>query len=90
MAGNLPPVTGTIEFDGNSLAGDIDRRTAEQRKNIQFIFQNPDASLNPRSSIEQILSRPLVKFFGLSNSELHDAIDDSLASVKLDSTYRMR
>ena len=90
VAGILPPVTGTIEFDGNSLAGDISRRTAEQRKNIQFIFQNPDASLNPRSSIEQILSRPLVKFFGLSNSKLHEAIDDSLASVKLDSTYRMR
>jgi len=90
VAGILPPVTGTIEFDGNSLVGDIERRTAEQRKNIQFIFQNPDASLNPRSSIEQILSRPLVKFFGLSNSELHDAIDDSLASVKLDSSYRAR
>lgn len=90
VAGILPPLTGIIEFDETGLAGDIGRRTAEQRKNIQFIFQNPDASLNPRSSIEQILSRPLVKFFGLSNSELHDAIDDSLASVKLDSTYRAR
>ena len=89
-AGILSPITGSIEFDESGLSGDVKRRTSEQRKNIQFIFQNPDASLNPRSSIEQILSRPLAMFFGYTGSELHKAIDNSLDAVRLDSSYRTR
>ena len=43
----------------------VGQRTAEQRRRIQYIFQNPDASLNPRARIGEILARPLEMFFKL-------------------------
>ena len=46
--------TGDITFEGNPLGHGSRKRSAIDRKRIQYIFQNPYLSLNPRLTIEQI------------------------------------
>jgi peptide/nickel transport system ATP-binding protein len=68
----------------------LKERTKEQRRVIQFIFQNPDASLNPRARIGSILARPLQFFFNLPRREINDKVKQSLADVRLDASYANR
>jgi len=56
-AGLLSPTTGVVRLDGVELAG---RRTIEQRRAIQMVFQDPYSSLNPRMTVRQTL-RELLK-----------------------------
>lgn len=66
IAGLLRPVSGQITIDGEPLGADVERRTAEQRRQLQLIFQNPDRSLNPSQTVAAILARPL-RLFGLAD-----------------------
>ena len=90
VAGLLAPVTGGITFKGEALPPRIEARTGTQRREIQFIFQNPDASLNPRARVAQMLARPLEMFFDLSRADIRERIDTALEDVRLDSSYGQR
>ncbi|MEN3149562.1 ABC transporter ATP-binding protein [Neorhizobium sp. IRAMC:178] len=78
---------GRIWFDGREIRnlGDMDNA---YRKNVQIIFQHPDASLNPRQKISEILSRPL-KLFG-DASHLDQKVGDMLEQVRLPRTHAQR
>ncbi len=60
--------TGTISFEGRELATSARKRSAEDRRRMQYIFQNPYLSLNPRLTIEQIIRRPM-ELFGLAKGK---------------------
>jgi peptide/nickel transport system ATP-binding protein len=62
VAGLHHQYTGEIKLDDTQLATAARRRTAEARKRIQYVFQNPYASLNPRRTIGQTLARQLHLF----------------------------
>ena len=64
----IEPDSGKIFFKGQDLMELSPRSLREYRKKIQFIFQDPYSSLNPRQSIGEILMEPL-KIFRLGNSE---------------------
>ncbi|WP_152447943.1 ABC transporter ATP-binding protein [Nocardiopsis alkaliphila] len=56
VAGLHHQFEGGLVFDGQALAGTSYRRTAEQRRRIQYVFQNPYEALNPRKRVrDQIL-----------------------------------
>ena len=57
---------------------------------IQYIFQNPYASLNPRKTIGQVLSQPLEDFFDFSPSERSHRVAKVLGDVSLGSTHASR
>ncbi|KAA9384159.1 ABC transporter ATP-binding protein [Neorhizobium galegae] len=78
---------GRIWFDGREIRnlGDMDNA---YRKDVQIIFQHPDASLNPRQKISEILSRPL-KLFG-DASHLDQKVGDMLEQVRLPRTHAQR
>jgi peptide/nickel transport system ATP-binding protein len=57
--------TGSVRFEGRELARSARRRSAEDRRRIQYIFQNPYLSLNPRLTVEQIIRRPM-ELFGIA------------------------
>ncbi|MDO5500435.1 MAG: ABC transporter ATP-binding protein [Propionibacteriaceae bacterium] len=75
--------TGTISFDGEELAKRPRGRRRDQRKRIQYIFQNPYLSLNPRHTVERILRRPIDLFGIASGSEAQDRVAALLESVAL-------
>jgi oligopeptide/dipeptide ABC transporter ATP-binding protein len=84
------PTAGSIFFEGQDIvplsAGDLRRL----RREMQVIFQDPYASLNPRLSIESIVSEPL-KIHGVGNpSERRERVADLLAKVGLDPNYMRR
>jgi peptide/nickel transport system ATP-binding protein len=87
VAGLIAPVEGRIALSGKALAGHVKHRTPEERRLIQFVFQNPDASLNPRARISKALARPLQFFFGRSS---RGSIDAALSDVRLDAKYADR
>ncbi|WP_107676431.1 ABC transporter ATP-binding protein [Agrobacterium sp. LAD9] len=74
---------GTISFDEQPLAGDVRRRTPEQRRRIQFVPQDSQDALNPRHTIATILARPLQFFRGLAGTALNDEIGLLLDQVSL-------
>lgn len=59
---------GRIALRDEELAKSARHRTSTQRQRIQYIFQNPYSSLNPRRTVEQILVRPL-EVFGIARGK---------------------
>ncbi|TVR59754.1 MAG: ATP-binding cassette domain-containing protein [Spirochaetaceae bacterium] len=65
------PSAGEVLFDGVDLCKISRRQMRDRRKDMQIIFQDPFASLNPRLSISQIIAEPF-EVFGLLNKKGRD------------------
>ena len=66
IAGLLKTKDGQIKFENDRiLSSDLKMRNPNDLRAIQLIFQNPDESLNPNHTVEQILSQPLKLYFNL-------------------------
>jgi oligopeptide/dipeptide ABC transporter ATP-binding protein len=81
LVGLETPDSGTIRFDGRDIA-ELRRNRAFHRK-IQFVFQDPVSSLNPRKTIRQILEAPLKHLLGLSGAERRQRAEALMARVHL-------
>ncbi|MFN4140223.1 dipeptide ABC transporter ATP-binding protein [Aestuariivirga sp.] len=90
IAGMLVPSAGVIRLRGAELQSQVKQRSQEQRRLIQFIFQNPDASLNPRATVGRSLARPLEFFFPGNTEGRAEKIREALAEVRLDAGYAAR
>ena len=75
--------TGTISFEGDALAKSARQRSADNRKRLQYIFQNPYLSLNPRLTVEQIVKRPMELFGIASGKEAKERVADLLEQVAM-------
>lgn len=62
------PTAGKIIFEGNDLTNLSQKEMINYRKDIQMIFQDPFASLNPRMKVFEIIEEPLINF-GVTNKE---------------------
>lgn len=80
--------TGEITLHGAALPRAARDRDADLLRTVQYIFQNPYASLNPHKQVEQILEQPLVRFFKLSRSERLTRIVTALEEAALDEGFR--
>ena len=58
ITGLLPATAGQVLYDGEALPADFRRRSKEQLRRIQMIYQIPDTALNPRQRIVDIIGRP--------------------------------
>ncbi len=87
VAGLLTPTAGQITFQGQDITRTVEARTQEQRREIQLVFQNPDASLNPRQRVGQIIGQPLRIFFGMNGAAQRERTEHLLQDVRLDSSY---
>ena len=90
ISGLLAPSEGEIRFNGRPLPASFKSRTPELKRHIQYIFQNPDASLNPRVRVHEALSRPLDLFFGSSRREASQRVARALDEVRLEPGYARR
>ena len=84
------PTSGEVVFEGRNIIGLENKEMRALRREMQIIFQDPYASLNPRLSILSIVSEPL-KIHGVSSrQERQDRVADLLSKVGLDPKYMHR
>ncbi|MEP6946766.1 MAG: dipeptide ABC transporter ATP-binding protein [Acidobacteriota bacterium] len=84
------PTSGEVLFEGKNIIGLPNSEMQSLRREMQIIFQDPYASLNPRLSIRSIVSEPL-KIHGIGNSSEQAArVADLLQKVGLDPKYADR
>ena len=84
------PYGGAVSLMGTELAYAARDRKRSERKSIQYIFQSPYSSLNPRRTIRMTLSLPLRQFFVLSSAEREARMVDALDQVSLDASVLAR
>ena len=80
LVGLLEPTEGTIEIEGKALDN---ARPAEFGKLIQYVFQDPSSSLNPRKTIRQVMETPLKRLHGMPKPERDRRISEIFSSVNL-------
>jgi oligopeptide/dipeptide ABC transporter ATP-binding protein len=56
----LDPTSGSIRLNGDDIAKIPDKELRSRRRDVQIIFQDPFSSLNPRKTVEGIISEPLI------------------------------
>lgn len=74
---------GTIDFGGESIGGLPDRQLKKYKKNLQMIFQDPFASLNPRQKIGDALEEAFIIHSKLNKSERKTKVKSLLKEVGL-------
>ncbi|MFM0228093.1 ABC transporter ATP-binding protein [Paraburkholderia dipogonis] len=90
VAGLVDRARGEVLFNGEPLAAQISRRTPEQYRQIQIVFQNADTALNPSHSIADILGRPLAFYHHLRGSAAKKRMLELLDLVKLPASIATR
>jgi oligopeptide transport system ATP-binding protein len=81
--------SGTVEFEGRNIYSLSEKEMRSLRKNMQYIFQDPFSSLNPRLSVGQTISRVL-KIHGMNNkAERQEKVQQLMEMVGL-SPYHIR
>jgi len=90
IAGILSPHAGGIVFNGHELGRNARKRTRDQLRELQIVFQHADTALNPAKSVEDILDRPLAFYHGMSRKARSTRIDQLLDMVRLPRALRQR
>ena len=83
-------IEGSVEYQGKSLARESRGRTRAERQAIQYIFQSPYSSLNPRKTIRQLLAQPIDIFFKLDRDGREERMVRVLDQVALDASLLNR
>jgi peptide/nickel transport system ATP-binding protein len=85
LLGLIAPDEGArVELDDEPLPADVRRRSHDQLKSLQIVFQNPDSALNRRHTVRRLISRPLTTLAGLSGDRLRDRVADLIRSVRME------
>ncbi|GAF92192.1 unnamed protein product, partial [marine sediment metagenome] len=86
VVGLLPPTEGHIRIDSLDLSDKSQRgKMREMRSQIQMIFQDPFASLNPRWRVEKIIAEPILAFnLEPDDTAIKRRVGDLLTLVGLD------
>jgi peptide/nickel transport system ATP-binding protein len=79
-----PDEGATVELEGHRLAPRIVKRSPDQVRAIQIVFQDPDSALNRRFSVRRIIGRALTKLLGLQGKEREHRLHQIADSVRLD------
>jgi ABC-type glutathione transport system ATPase component len=98
----IEPTSGAITFNGQDVLGAGGSQLRRLRRDMQIIFQDPFASLNPRMRVEEIVTEPLVihgataanggssTASSTSSADLHQAAIDILRAVGLEESALRR
>ena len=87
----VKPTAGSVKMNGVELTRLSRSEVRKKRKDMQMIFQDPFASLNPRFSVEQLIAEPLLNFKHYRNkAELRDEVAHLLEIVGLNPRFRNR
>ncbi len=84
ITGLLPPIEGRILHNGNELPADFRKRSKDQLRQIQMIYQMPDTALNPRQRVRDVIGRPLDFYLGIRGKEKEKRIHALLEQIELE------
>ena len=84
IAGLVPSQSESLTINGRPAA---ERRSREDRRLMQFVFQDPYASLHPRQTVDDILREPLL-IHGIGN--IDETVKAAIADVGLSPLHRFR
>ena len=74
---------GAVALDGHQLAASTVDRSADDKRSMQMIFQNPDSALNRSWSVRRILVRSVEKLTGIKGKEANDRVEALAAHLRL-------
>jgi len=86
----IEPTAGEIGFEGRDVTAMSKRQLRTLRREMQIIFQDPHASLNPRMKIGDIIAEPLVIHKIGTRPERRERVAELLRRVRLDPDYASR
>ena len=84
LTGLLPPLEGSVEFDGVELPADYRDRDKSQLRQAQMIYQMADTALNPRKTIGEIIGRPVEFYLGLTGTAKRKRVEELLDVLELE------
>jgi peptide/nickel transport system ATP-binding protein len=87
IVGLTPATGGEIRMRGRTLARSAQKRPRNVLKDIQMVFQNPDASLNPTRSVGDAIGRPLTLLRGMGRKQAAERARELLRAVSLPESY---
>jgi len=84
ITGLLPPKVGSIYYDGEPYPRDYRKRSKEQLRHVQMIYQMADTAVNPRQKIRDIVGRPLQFYLGLEGIDKERRLRELMEMIELD------
>ena len=87
MGLTAPDEGGEVELDGHAVAGLAPKRSSQDQKTLQIVFQNPDSALNRRHTVQRLIGRSLSKLGGYTGAKLRERLLSLVKSVRLPERY---
>ncbi|WP_275417089.1 ABC transporter ATP-binding protein [Fervidibacillus albus] len=86
----LNPTEGQILFENEDITKHSNRKLRSIRKDLQIVFQDPYASLNPSMSVQELIEEPLVVQTNLSRKERLNKVNEILEKVGLRTSDQLK
>jgi oligopeptide/dipeptide ABC transporter ATP-binding protein len=83
LLGLVPATSGSVKFEGEEITGMSERELRRLRRQMQIVFQDPHASLNPAMTIEQSVGHPLEIHGIAKGDEARRRVAEALVTVGL-------
>ena len=78
--------SGSVKIGGKDIGKLSGRKLKEVRRDIAVVFQDPASNLNPRSTVEQSIMRPMI-IHGVPKNEAKEKAREAMSKVKMDERY---
>jgi oligopeptide transport system ATP-binding protein len=86
----IEPTAGSVHFEDTDVLALDSGGMRRMRRNMQIVFQDPYASLNPRMTVGTIVAEPLIIHGGMTGSQRDNRVAELLQKVGLSPDYRKR
>jgi len=83
VLGIIGPSSGSVEMEARPLAPRFQKRTRDDLRSLQIVFQNPDSALNRRHSVRRILLRSMRKLSGIRGEQAEARLTQLTQAVRL-------
>ncbi|KQR30082.1 ABC transporter [Rhizobium sp. Leaf155] len=90
IAGLPPHSSGVISLAGHRLADSYKKRSREELRRIQLVYQLPDVALNPRQTVGDIIGRPMSFYFNMKDDQRASEVGRLLDLVGLPRDFAER
>ena len=84
ITGLLPPLEGRVFYGSEEMPPALNKRTPEQLRRMQMIYQMPDTALNPRQRVGDIIGRPLEFYLGMRGLDREERVRELLTMIELE------